>query len=189
MADTQPYRPRQRGFETLRDMLWSLVPIVVLVIAFVYFCGPSEVTRVDPSSDISSAAREVDYPLHAPQALTDDWAPSSSVLVRADDEDRTVIGLSIGYVTPEDEYARFVISAESRDATLQRALGEAEVVTDPDGVAADMGQHSWVPVRTTTGRALVAEGSGYVVVVTGTASYEELRELAGAVQPIEVVTY
>lgn len=185
MADTQPYRPRKRGYETIRDMLWSLVPIVVLVLAFVYFCGPSdEPNRVDPAVDITSAAGVVPYEMRAPANLTEAWAPSSSVLLRDDSEEKTVLGVSIGYVTPDDDYARFVISSESRSQTIDRALADASVLTDPDGTPTEMGGLDWVPVSTSAGRALVAEGPGYVVVVSGTAAYSELRELAGSVQPV-----
>lgn len=167
-------------------MLWSLIPIVVLVLAFVYFCGPGdEVTRVDPTTDVSSAAGNVPYAMHAPQNLSDAWAPSSSVLLRSDDEDQTILGVSIGYVTPDDDYARFVISSENRTATIGRALAEASVLTDPDGSPTELSGLSWVPVSTSAGRALVSEGSGFVMVVSGTASYAELRELAGSVQPVE----
>jgi hypothetical protein len=186
VADTQPYRPRKRGYETIRDMLWSLIPIVVLILAFVYFCGPGdEPTRVDPTTDITSAADFVPYEMYAPADLSDAWAPSSSVLLRDDSEDKTILGVSIGYVTPNDDYARFVISSEGREETIDRALADASVLTDPDGPAAEMGGLSWIPVSTSAGRALVAEGSGFVAVVSGTASYSELRELAGSVKPVE----
>lgn len=187
MADTQPYRPRNRGYETIRDMLWSLVPIIVLILAFVYFCGPGdEVQRVDPTTDVTSAARIVPYQMHAPEDLAEAWAPSSSVLLRDDSEDETVLGVSIGYVTPDDDFARFVISSEGRQETIDRALADADVLTDPDGTVAEMGGLQWVPVATSAGRALVAEGDGFVVVVSGTASYSELRELAGSVKPVEL---
>lgn len=186
MADTQPYRPRKRGYETFRDMLWSLVPIVVLVLAFVYFCGPGDqVTRVDPATDVNSAAGVVPYQMHAPASLVDAWAPSSSVLLRDDSADESILGVSIGYVTPDDDFARFVISSEGRQATIDRALADASVRTDPDGTPTQLGDLSWVPVSTSAGRALVAEGSGFVVVVSGTASYAELRELAGSVKPVQ----
>lgn len=183
VADTQPYRPRKRGHESAKDMLWSLIPIVIAVIAFVYFCGPSEdqVTTVDPQVDISSAAREVDYSLVAPASLADKWQATSSVLVR-DDDDR-VSGLSIGYLTPDGATARYVISSGSRAAVLERALANADVVEDPDGAPTELAGLSWVPVSTTGGRAMVAEGEGFVAVVSGTAAYAELRELAGSLQP------
>ncbi|MFV0535167.1 MAG: DUF4245 domain-containing protein [Cumulibacter sp.] len=182
MADTQPYRPRKRGYETIRDMLWSLIPIVVLILGFVYFCGPGdEVTRVDPAGDIRAAADAVSYDLYAPHDLPDAWAPTSSVLLRDDDEDKTILGLSIGYVTPDEDYARFVISSQGREETIDTALANANVIDDPDGEPAEMAGLTWVPMSTSAGRALVAEGSGFVVVIAGTAEYSELRELAGSV--------
>lgn len=185
VADTQPYRPRKRGYESAKDMMWSLIPIVIAVVAFVYFCGPGEdqVTTVDPQGDISSAAREVDYPLVAPAVLGDQWQATSAVLLR-DDDDR-VTGLSIGYLTPDGATARYVISSGSRDAVLDRALANAEIVNDPDGEPVQLGGLTWVPVSSSGGRAMVAEGEGFVAVVSGTAAYAELRELAGSVQPAE----
>lgn len=184
MADTQPYSPRKRGYETIKDMLWSLIPIVVLVLAFAYFCGPGDdVTRVDPAGDIAGAAAVVPYQMHAPQGLADSWAPSSSVMLRDDSAEKAVVGVSIGYVTPQDSFARFVISSQNRQQTLDRALADASVRTDPDGTPTELNGLQWVPVSTSAGRALVAEGPGFVAVVSGTASYGELRELAGAVKP------
>lgn len=181
MADTQPYRPRKRGYESAKDMLWSLIPIVVLVMAFVYFCGPrsQDATTVDPRPDITSVARAVDYPFVAPLSLSKQWKPTASTALK--DDDGAMIGLSIGYLTPADDQARFVVSTGTREAVLKTALANAKPVTDPDGAAAELGELSWVPVRTSAGRALVAEGDGFIAVVAGTASYAELRELAGAV--------
>lgn len=185
VADTQPYRPRKRGYESIKDMMWSLIPIVIAVIAFVYFCGPTEdqVTTVDPQVDISSAAREVDYALVAPAMLGEQWKATSSVLLRDDDD--KVTGLSIGYLTPDGATARYVISSGSRDSVLDQALANAKVVTDPDGEPVELGGLPWVPVSTSAGRAMVAEGDGFVAVVAGTAAYAELRELAGSVQAPE----
>lgn len=180
MADTQPYRPRKRGYESIKDMMWSLVPIVLLVLGFVYFCGPrdDQATTIDPAEQIKGAQQVVDYPLVAPDGLGQDWSARSATLLRDDDK---VTGLSIGYVTPADKMARFVVSSGSRDDVLASALGDDRVVTDPDGEPRALGELSWVPVATYSGRALVAEGDGFVAVVSGTSSYGELYELAGAV--------
>ncbi|WP_153504271.1 DUF4245 domain-containing protein [Cumulibacter manganitolerans] len=182
MADTQPYRPRKRGFESFKDMMWSLIPIVVLVLGFVYFCGPrdSQVSTVDPRGDVRGAAQVVGYPLVAPDSLSEDWRSTASTLLRKDGD---VVGVSIGYRTPKDQLARYVISSGTRDEVIGTALADAKVRTDPDGSAVELAGLGWVPVRTTAGHALVAQGEGFVAVVAGTASYAELRELAGAVQP------
>lgn len=181
MADTQPYRPRKRGYETMKDMLWSLGPIVVLIVAWVAFCGPQDddVTVVDPASPIASAARGVDYDLLAPEP-SDEWRTISAVVLK---DGGTTTGLSLGYLTPTDAQARYVIASGSREEVLAEALGQSKPVDDPDGDATEIAGLSWVPVSTTSGRALVAEGDGFVVVVTGKASYAELRELAGSVHP------
>lgn len=192
MADTQPYRPKKRGFETAGDMLRSLVPILVLVLGFAYFCipkGESKINTIDPAVDIKSMAEYSDIEVAAPTALNKTWKPTSSSLLRdGDAQTGTPIGLTIGYVTPKQKFARFTIRQGERADVLKLSVDDAEVTKDPAGKSLQIGTHTWTPIETNAGRgyvSLTGEGAASIVIVlAGGASYAELREFAGALEPV-----
>ena len=87
--------------------------------------------------------------------------------------------LEIGYLTPSQEFAGFTVSddlrAEPVRTVLDGATGEEPV--DVDG-------EPWTRLTTERGEtALTREAAGVVVVVTGSATEDELRTVAAAVAP------
>lgn len=188
MADTQPYRPKKRGYETAGDMLRSMLPIVIIVLVFAAFCvprGSQRDPRIDPAPDITAAADAVDFEVVAPEGLSQEWVPTSSRLLRAgDSEAGDPEGLSIGYVSPQEDYALFTIRQGLRAEVLATAVKPAEVTEDPAGDPLELAGRQWVPITTSEGEGYVnvtGEGENAVVIVlTGTADAAELRELAGS---------
>ena len=191
MADTQPYRPKKRGYETAGDMLRSMLPIVIIVLVFAAFCvprGSQRDPRIDPAPDIIAAADAVDFDVVAPEGLSDEWVATSSRLLRAgDSEGGDPEGLSIGYVSPQEDYALFTIRQGLRAEVLATAVKPAEVTEDPAGDPLELAGRQWVPITTSEGDGYVnvtGEGENAVVIVlSGTADAAELRELAGSLAP------
>lgn len=195
MVESQPststVAPPKRGFQTLADMLRSILPLLVisLILALIYFPrGDGSAKRIDPTVDVQSAVRTVGFQVYAPSGLPDSWVPTSSKLLRpsgAATGDPN--GVSIGYVTPKEEFARYTQQRGLRAEVLSASLTGASVTEDPAGEDITLGGRVWTPVTTTKGAAIVStEGTGadtVVLVIAGTAGRAELLELAGALRP------
>jgi hypothetical protein len=82
-------------------------------------------------------------------------------------------------VTPEDEFAGFVISDDPEAVPLRRVLDDAE-----EQGTVQAGGDDWTRLTTASGEtALTREAGGATVVVFGSAGDAELTEVAAAVQP------
>jgi hypothetical protein len=89
------------------------------------------------------------------------------------------VTLEIGYLTPEEEYAGFVISDDPSAEPLRRVLDGAE----EQGTASIAGR-SWTRESTTEGEtALVLDTGDATVLVFGSAPDAELTEVAGSLAP------
>ncbi|NSC23661.1 DUF4245 domain-containing protein [Streptomyces albus subsp. chlorinus] len=173
---------KKRGAQTARDMVISLA-VIVLAAWVIYLFVPHDESK-DPVKtvgyrvELASARRAAPYPVAAPRGLPDTWR-ATSVRYTADGPAGSVWHL--GFITPDDEYAaveqsdskrpdRFVddvTHGAGKTAKKQRIAGEewtrwtgpkydALVRTDKDGTS--------------------------VTVVTGTAGFRKLGELAGALE-------
>ncbi|MCO7219611.1 DUF4245 domain-containing protein [Klenkia sp. PcliD-1-E] len=172
---------------TAANMVRSLLPLTVIVLALVGLValrqnGVDPVRTVETTSGTQLAAARAGYQLLVPQGLPDDWRATS---VNTDAGNATEAGdpvtLAIGYLTPGEEYAGFVIGDEPRAEDLARVL---------DGRSGDtpvqIGGRQWTQTTTARGEtAYLLEDGAATVAVTGSASDEELRTLAASVQPYQ----
>ena len=138
------------------------------------------IREIDPSTTVDLAAARASYPLAYPQGLADDYRPTSARTdagaATAEDDPVT---LEIGYVTPSEEFAGFVVSDDRRADAVASVLDDAV----QEGTA-DLGGQPWTRSTTEKGEtALSRESDGVVVVVTGSASDDELETVAAAVAP------
>jgi hypothetical protein len=165
------------------NMLRSLLPLVVICLVVVGWAafrqsGDVGVRTVDPSTTVQLAAARAGYPVSAPADLDDDFRPTSARTDAGDAGEGDPVTLEIGYLTPSEEFAGFVVSDDRRAAPLADVLdGAVEVGT------VDIGGESWT--RSTTERqetALSREVEGGTVVVYGSASDDELETVAAAVE-------
>ena len=170
---------------TAANMVRSLLPLTVIVLALVGLValrqnGADPVRTVETTSGIQLAAARASYDVLAPQDLPDGWAATS---VRTDAGQAVDPGdpvtLAIGYYTPDEEYAGFVIGDDPRADDLATVVDGAV----EDGTV-DIDGRQWT--RLTTARDETAyrltDGTA-TVVVTGSAPDDELRTLAASVQP------
>ncbi len=172
---------------TASNMVRSLLPLTVIVLALVGLAALRQndvdpVRTVETTSGTQLAAARASYPLQVPQGLPDDWRATS---VSTDAGNATEAGdpvtLSIGYVTPDEEFAGFVIGDEPRAEDLARVL---------DGRSGDtpveIGGEEWTQTTTARGEtAYLLDADGATVAVTGSATDDELRTLAASVQPYQ----
>ncbi|AXI79246.1 DUF4245 domain-containing protein [Peterkaempfera bronchialis] len=165
----------QRGRQTVRDMILSLL-VVGGVAAVVYIFIPHSegdpVRTVPYTVELATARRAAPYPVLAPQGLPAQWR-ATSVRYSADDGGHATWHL--GFVTPSGSYAAVEQSDDSADGVLRAQVKGGK----PDG-SASVGGEDWDRYQGEPYRALVRESGGATTVVTGSASYRELAQLAQA---------
>lgn len=166
------------------NMMRSILPLVVICLVIVAWTtwrqsGDEGVRTVDPSSTIQLASARASYPVPAPQGLPEDYLVTSARTDAGNAGEGDPVTLEIGYLTPSEEYAGFVVSDDPSAGAIVDIVGEAE-----EQGTVRIGGQEWR--RLTTGRgetALLRESDGVVVAVTGSASDEELETVAQAVEP------
>ncbi len=149
----------------------AVVGVALVAYVFTPHSGGDGVHVVDYGSALASAKRAAPYPVLAPEGLGGKWRATS---VRYDKDSA---GWHLGFVTPSGHYAAVEQSRAPRDTLL------AAVVTgyQADGSATVAGQ-DWTRYQGEKYRGLSESTATATTVVTGTASYEELGELAQALK-------
>lgn len=166
------------------NMLRSMLPLVVICLLIVAWTalrqsGDAGVREVDPSSTVQLAAARASYVLEVPQGLPEDYRTTSARTDAGKAEAGEPVTLELGYLTPDEEFAGFVVSDDRRADAVATVLDDAK----EDGTV-DIGGRTWT--RSTTGRdetALSREDAGVIVIVTGSAEEKELETVAAAVRP------
>lgn len=187
----QPAQPPRRLARSFVDMLWALIPLVIIILALAYFCDTRNVDPVrvvDPQPDLKYLATVVDYPVLGPAHLPDGWRPTSSALRESQPgEDPAAAevsgvppaGLSIGYVTPSDEFCRYTQSSQSLQSLLDDLLpGAKETGT------AEIGGRTWTLVRGDSETGMYTQAEGSVLVLEGTAPRSEFEDMAAGLTPV-----
>ncbi|GAA4749173.1 hypothetical protein GCM10023328_34700 [Modestobacter marinus] len=169
---------------TSANMIRSLLPLLVICLVIVGITAlrqnPSDPVRdVDPTSAQRAAAERADYALLVPTDLPDGWRPTSvrtnAGSVRAGD----AVTLEIGWFTPGEEYAGYVVSDDPAASAVADVLEGATA----DG-SEQVGGQTWERLDTQRGEtALTRVEDGATLVVTGSATEEELATLAGSLEP------
>jgi hypothetical protein len=166
------------------NMLRSLLPLVVICLLLVAWqafrsSGDVGVRTVDPSTTVQLAAARAGYELVVPTDLDEGYRPTSARTDAGGADEGDPVTLEIGYLTPEEEFAGFVVS-DDRDADpVADVLDGAE-----EQGAVDIGGRSWTRSTTVDGEtALSREDGGTTVLVTGSASDDELETVAASVEP------
>jgi hypothetical protein len=171
-------RPRRPG-RSFAGLLWSLVPLLVVVVLLVLWQkgSPSPVTSVDPGQDVAYAQRVSPVPLPAPGPLPGNWRATSSHVDAPAGEKRSPVTLTIGYLTDENRFAEVVIG----DRPVALLLADAEPQSTADGNV-EVGPARWQAYRNQRGEQVLATTVGKAgVLVTGDASGPDLAILAAAV--------
>jgi len=167
------------------NMARSLLPLVLICLVIVWWTSFRQsadvqpIREIDPSSTVDLAAARAGYQVLVPQGLDEEYRPTSARTDAGDAGEGDPVTLQIGYVTPSEEFAGFVVSDDRRADAVAGVLDGAQ----DDGTVEVQGE-SWT--RSTTEKdetALWREVDGVIVVVSGSASDAELETVAGAVEP------
>jgi len=167
------------------NMARSLLPLVLICLVIVWWTSFRQsadvqpIREIDPSSTVDLAAARAGYQLLVPQGLDEEYRPTSARTDAGGAGEGDPVTLQIGYVTPSEEFAGFVVSDDRRADAVAGVLDGAQ-----DDGAVDVEGESWT--RSTTEKdetALWREVDGVIVVVSGSASDAELETVASAVEP------
>jgi cytoskeletal protein RodZ len=174
--------------QTFANMLRSLLPLVLIVVGIVawqaFKQGPDvvPVKPIDPSSTIALAANRAGYPLQVPTGLPGGYRPTSARTDAGDAAQGDPVTLEIGYVTPTDQFAAFVVSDDPEADPLTAVLTDAEQQGD-----VQIDGETWTRWTREQNRAtetvLTRAVDGATVLVTGSAAEQELETVAAAVAP------
>lgn len=166
------------------NMIRSILPLVLICGVLVWWTSLQQdreagTRTVDPSSTVQLAAARAGYPLLLPTGLGKDYLVTSARTDAGNAGEGDPVTLELGYLTPTQEYAGFVVSDDPRAGPLRAVLDGSE-----EQGTVDVAGETWT--RSTTQRdetALTRDSGGVTVVVTGSASDDELEEVAAAVGP------
>ncbi len=166
------------------NMLRSLLPLVLiclLVVGWQAFrsSGDVGVRTVDPSTSVQLAAARAGYQVLAPAGLAEDYRPTSARTDAGGAGEGDPVTLEIGYLTPSEEFAGFVVSDDRGADPVAAVLGGAK-----EAGTAEIDGERWTRSTTAEGEtALYREADGVTILVTGSAPDEELETVAAAVEP------
>ncbi|MCZ3387134.1 MAG: DUF4245 domain-containing protein [Actinomycetia bacterium] len=182
-----PPRKRQRGFETIRDMVLSMSVVGAVVVGVFWTVAwqrPEVQGPVRPMVDVEQVFTDVrlgdTFPVLEPVDLPESWTATSAWFDTA--EVSGAIGggvLHVGYLTPGGSYAE-----------VRQTDGDAEAAIDEwvdGGVSVQevaIADVVWRVVESAeTGKqGLVLSDRGVTIVVTGKAEMDELALLAGSLR-------
>jgi hypothetical protein len=167
------------------NMVRSMLPLVVICLVIVAWTtfrqGPdvNPIRTIDPSTTVDLAAARASYPILYPQGLGADYRPTSARTDAGGAEPGDPVTLEIGYVTPAEEFAGFVVSDDRRAEPLAKVLDGAK-----EQGTVDVRGRSWTRSTAGNGETVLSwEDGGAIVAVSGSASEEELETVAAAVAP------
>ena len=183
-----PPVPDRRSKQTFANMLRSLAPLVLIVLGVVWWTSFRQSADVQPVKPIETAttvqlaANRAGYPLLVPTDLPRGYRPTSIRTDAGNAGEGDPVTLEIGYVTPSDQFAGFVISDDPRADAVTALLNDAT----PAG-SVQIGADTWTRATRLHERdeetVLSRTVDGVTVVVSGSASEKELETVAGSVRP------
>jgi hypothetical protein len=169
-------RPNARLRQTVTDMVRSLALVLAaigVILLITWRPGPDPVKVVDPTPPLTQARIEAGYPVVYPEALTSAWRTTSA---RWEVTEASVPepAWHVGFVTPAQAFAQLRQSATADPDFIQDVVGR----TQPSGE-----WEGWMRYEVRNERALVKVVDGVTIIVSGTAEWSELQELAQRLNP------
>ncbi|MFG2893660.1 DUF4245 domain-containing protein [Streptomyces sp. NPDC048248] len=173
-----------RGRQTVRDMVLSLAVIGALVGAIYVFIPHDDsrtaeknaVRTVDYRVEAITARRAAPYPVAVPKGLPKTWR-ATSVSYEASNDGKGG-AWHLGMLDPEQEYA----AIEQSDAPAKEFIKKVTLGATKAAGKQAVGSAKWDRYRGEKYNALVRSEPGVTTVVTGTAPYGRLAELAASLE-------
>ncbi|MFC4605558.1 DUF4245 domain-containing protein [Rhodococcus kronopolitis] len=183
---------KNRIFHNNRDMIWSLLPLVLICLVIAGIAsqctlspgGPTQgkVPHVDIDTVLKYDARDLAFPIRNPGVI-EGWQPNSG-------NRGTVAGdgggdaSTIGFLTDKGRYLQLTQSSASEEALVPWVVGDSRV---PSGTQ-QVGPDSWVVYDEEGSEPIwVADFGDVRLLITGSGTADEyttLAEAVGAAQPL-----
>ena len=164
-----------------RSVLTCLLLCFVIIVAVPLPHDASPPT-VSYQGDLGTMARAARYPVLAPAGLPLSWSPVSSGVALGGANGAGTATWQLGYVTPSGTRASMEES-DAAPAAFIRRMTNAGAAVPPVRVAGRTWRASVAPGR---GQRSLYETdvAGATIVITGNASWDQLRALAASLRPV-----
>ncbi len=161
--------------------LGCLLAAAVLVVA-IPAPHAAEPLTISYRADLAELARLAPYPAVAPAGLPTSWQPVSSGLAVGGANGAGTVTWQLGFMTPDGSLASLEETNASAGAFVRRMTNDGT----PLAPARLDGQTWSLSATPTRGQRsmYVTSRAGFTVVVTGNATWAELRELAASLRPV-----
>ncbi|ORI17760.1 hypothetical protein BJD99_13515 [Rhodococcus sp. 1163] len=180
MANSKP-----RILNNNRDMVWSLIPLVIaclLIAGIASQCtlspgGPTQgpIPNFDVNAAMQYDASELGFPIRNPK-VPDDWTPNSGSRgsIAGDQGGDTS---TVGYISDAGRYNRLTQSNASEDVLVPFAVGEPRFASGTQSIDGK----EWVVYTQQSEEPVWVTDLGDVrLLITGSGSSEEFTTLAAA---------
>jgi Protein of unknown function (DUF4245) len=163
------------------SVLGCLLGAAIIVVAVPAPHAADPVT-ISYAGDLARLARLAPYPAVAPAGLPASWQPVSSALAVGGANGPGTVTWQLGFMTPDGALAALAESNAGAAAFVRRMTNDG-VALAPARLTGQTWSLSSAPARGQRSMYLTS-AAGFTVVVTGNASWAELRELAAALCPV-----
>jgi hypothetical protein len=153
-----------------------------IIVAAIPVPHAAEPVTVSYAGDLARLARLAPYPAVAPAGLPATWQPVSSGLAVGGADGQGTVTWQLGFMTPDGALAALEESNASAAAFVRRMTNDGTALAP-----ADLSGQTWrlssVPARGQRSMYLTS-AAGFTLVVTGNATWAQLRELAASLRPV-----
>jgi hypothetical protein len=147
----------------------------------------AEPVPVSYRGDLARLARLAPYPAVAPAGLPASWQPVSSSLAAGGANGAGTVTWHLGYQTPDGALASVEETNASAGAFVRRMTNDGTTPGPARLAPAPLDGGTWrlsaTPARGQRSM-YVTSPAGFTVVVTGNATWAELRQLAASLRPV-----
>jgi len=168
----------------LRGGLSALGCLLAAAVAVVAIPAPhaAEPVAISYRGDLAKLARLAPYPAVAPVGLPAAWTPVSSGLAVGGANGAGTVTWQLGFTTPGGSLASLEETNASAAGFVRRMTNDGKALA-PTLLGGRTWNLSATPARGQ--RSMYVTGpAGVTVVVTGNATWAELRELAASLRPV-----
>ncbi|WP_031078368.1 DUF4245 domain-containing protein [Streptomyces sp. NRRL S-118] len=167
-----------RGKRTVRGMFQSMA-VIGAAAGVIYLFVPHDekadpIKPVDYRVELLTAQRAAPYPVLVPEGLAEGWTPTSVTYERQEGD-----AWHLGFLSPDRQY----VAVEQSTASPEKYIAEVSHEAADTGRTQQVAGRTWQRWEGPKYDALVLREKGVTTVVTGTAPYEQLAEMAAALKP------
>ena len=168
----------------LHDGVSALGCLLAAAVVVVAIPAPhaAEPVIVSYHGDLAALTRLAPYPAVAPAGLPASWQPVSSGLAVGGANGAGTVTWQLGYMTPDGSLASLEETNASAGAFVRRMTNDGTLLA-PARLDGQTWSLSATPARGQRSM-YVTSPAGFTLVVTGNATWAQLRELAASLRPV-----